>query len=90
MFGSKRIPSSFGIYFRSHQLIETHVRVTLLRWFGKAMGNKNMIGHTEDGRTYKVEIHLRNRITLSCEDGALDMPSTKLYFVNGKGELRSG
>lgn len=70
--------------------IETHVRVTLLRWIGKAMGNKSMIGHTEDGRTYKVEIHPRTRITLNCEDGALDMPATKLYFMDGKGESRSG
>ncbi len=73
------------IDFETLPLIEPHVRVTLLRWIGKAMGNKERIGHTEDGRTYKVEIHPSKRICLQCKDGHLDMPAIRLHFLEGGG-----
>jgi uncharacterized protein (TIGR02677 family) len=74
------------IDFETLPIIEPHVRVTLLRWIGKAMGNKERIGHTEDGRTYKVEIHPTKRICLECQDGHLDMPAIKLHFLEGGAE----
>lgn len=65
--------------------IESHVRVTLLRWVGKAMGNAQKIGQTEDGRSYRVEIPAKKRIILRCDDGNLEMPAIKLHFLTGAG-----
>lgn len=73
------------IDFASLPEIEPHVRVTLLRWIGKAMGNKKRMGYTEDGRTYQVFIHPKKRITLRCQDGNLEMPAIRLHFLERAG-----
>lgn len=69
------------IDFSTLPVLEPHVRITLLRWIGKAMGNQEKIGQTEDGRTYRIEMDTKKQIILQCEDGDLRMPSTKIYFL---------
>ncbi len=73
------------IDFSSLPILEPpHVRVTLLHWVSKAMGNQARIGQTEDGRTYRLEINTHEQIVLRCEDGNLRMPSIKIKFLETK------
>ncbi|HHY15932.1 MAG TPA: TIGR02677 family protein [Firmicutes bacterium] len=72
------------IDFSSLPILEPHVRVTLLHWVSKAMGNRARIGQTEDGRTYRLEINTHEQIVLRCEDGNLRMPSIKIKFLETK------
>jgi uncharacterized protein (TIGR02677 family) len=63
--------------------IEPFVRSTLLRWVGRALGNQDRIGKTEDGRTFRVHIsNSGERIVLRCQDGNLEMPAMVLEFLN--------
>jgi uncharacterized protein (TIGR02677 family) len=61
--------------------IESHVRVTLLRWLTKGSSSPNGISKTEDGRIFKVVLPRKDeRCTLDCEDGKLQMPAYKIIF----------
>ncbi|HZJ56809.1 MAG TPA: TIGR02677 family protein [Clostridia bacterium] len=63
--------------------IEPFVRNTLLRWVGRAMANKERMGKTEDGRTYRVHIDKKSpRMTLRCQDGNLEMPPMIMEFLS--------
>ena len=71
------------IAFMNLPEVEPFVRNTLLRWVGRAMANKDKIGKTEDGRTYRIHMDAKGkRITLRCQDGDLDMPSMVMEFID--------
>ncbi len=73
------------IDFSSLPVLKPHVRITLLRWVSKAMGNQARIGQTEDGRAYQLEVDAEQQIVLRCEDGNLRMPAIKIKFLEAKG-----
>lgn len=61
--------------------IESHVRITLLRWLSKGNHAPNKCGKTEDGRAFKVILPEENKYCiLDCEDGKLKMPAYKILF----------
>lgn len=63
-------------------IIEPHVRITLLKWIGKASGSPEKKVKTEDGRIVLLIPPADNkRCLLKCEDGVLEMPDYKLKFV---------
>jgi uncharacterized protein (TIGR02677 family) len=62
-------------------VIPKHVRVTLLKWIGKASAAPGKIAKTEDGRIFKLVLpHGGKRCTLHSEDGDLEMPAYILKF----------
>ncbi len=61
--------------------IESHTRVTLLRWLTKGISSSNWTSKTEDGRIYKIVLSKENdECILDCEDGKLQMPAYKIVF----------
>ncbi|HZJ83290.1 MAG TPA: TIGR02677 family protein [Clostridia bacterium] len=62
--------------------IEPFVRKTLLHWVGRALANKEKIGKTEDGRTYRIHIDKGSHMTLRCQDGDLEMPPMIMEFIS--------
>ena len=61
--------------------IPQHVRVTLLKWIGKAAASHSKTAKTEDGRIFRLVLpHKDRRFTLQSEDGRLEMPSYILKF----------
>jgi len=69
------------IDFASLPEIESHVRVTLLRWLTKGNNSPNKISKTEDGRVFKVIMPKKDEVcTLDCEDGRLQMPAYRIVF----------
>jgi uncharacterized protein (TIGR02677 family) len=61
--------------------VEPFVRITLLRWIGKAMGNRSRMAKTEDGRLYRVIFPKDNeRVWLKCRDGNINMPAFIIEF----------
>ncbi|MCX7843087.1 MAG: TIGR02677 family protein [Clostridia bacterium] len=69
------------IDMESLPLIPQHVRVTLLKWIGKAVSTSGKTAKTEDGRVFRLIIPQNGRrFTLRSEDGCLEMPAYKLRF----------
>ncbi len=69
------------IAFEYLPIIPSHVRITLLKWIGKAVTHKNRVGKTEDGKQFKLEIPTNGqRCVLKCEDGNLNMPAYRIIF----------
>lgn len=69
------------IYIARLPIIKSHVRVTLLRWIGKASNSSDKRVKTEDGRIIKLEYPKDgSRCLLRCEDGQLEMPAYVLKF----------
>ncbi|HLS06907.1 MAG TPA: TIGR02677 family protein [Bacillota bacterium] len=62
-------------------VIEPYVRKMFLTWIGKAMARKDRTFQTEYGRTVKVILNDKERITLRATDGALEMPQVVFRFV---------
>ncbi|HHW01434.1 MAG TPA: TIGR02677 family protein [Thermoanaerobacterales bacterium] len=61
--------------------VEPFVRITLLRWIGKAMGSRNKTAKTEDGRQYRVIFPKdHERVWLKCTDGNINMPAFIIEF----------
>lgn len=62
--------------------IESHVRLTLLRWLSKGINSADKKGKTEDGRVYKVESprDKDDKCILISEDGTLEMPAYIIRF----------
>ncbi|GAB3798032.1 TIGR02677 family protein [Virgibacillus kimchii] len=60
--------------------VEPHVRKLLLSWLGKAMVRKDRTIKTELGRKVRVVLH-GERITLTSEDGMLEMPNVTFQFI---------
>lgn len=61
--------------------VEPFVRTTLLRWIGKAVGNRKRMGKTDDGRIYRVHLpKSHERIWLRCTDGNINMPAFVIEF----------
>lgn len=62
--------------------IDSHVRLTLLRWLSKAMNSADRKAKTEDGRVYKVENpkSMDERCRLACTDGNFEMPAYIIRF----------
>ncbi len=64
-------------------VIPSHVRITLLKWIGKATSAPDNTGKTEDGKEFKlIKPIYGKRCTLKCEDGNLQMPAYKIKFKN--------
>ncbi len=62
--------------------IESHVRITLLRWLSKGNNSSNGEGKTEDGRKYRILLPDKNKYcTLESEDGSLNMPHYIIKFT---------
>lgn len=71
------------IDFTRLPVIPSHVRITLLKWIGKATASLDNTGKTEDGREFKLnEPKYGERCILKCEDGNLQMPAYKIEFKN--------
>lgn len=68
------------IDFAQLPLIEPFVRTALLRWLGKALATPELVGKTEDGRTYRVEVDSGEPIIVKCSDGDFTMPPVKIKF----------
>lgn len=70
------------IDFSELPLIPSNVRVTLLKWIGKATASHDNIAKTEDGREFKlIKPVYDQRCILKCEDGNLSMPDYKIVFL---------
>ena len=75
-------------YIRDHAidlsrlpLIPPHVRITLLKWIGKASASPDHRAKTEDGRMISlIPPKDGQRCILRCEDGQLEMPAYILRF----------
>ncbi len=81
----KRVMESYiegkTIDFAALPKIESHVRVTLLRWLSKGNNSSNSKAKTEDGRVYRVIPPEKGKYCiLECEDGTLNMPAYKIHF----------
>ncbi|WP_409296777.1 TIGR02677 family protein [Peribacillus sp. SCS-26] len=61
-------------------VVEPHVRKLLLTWIGKSMTSTNQTVKTEYGMTCTVILHKETRVTLSAQDGQLEMPDAELIF----------
>lgn len=62
-------------------IIKPHVRITLLKWIGKACSSPERKAKTEDGRVFTLIFPQDNRYCcLRCEDGDLQMPAFTLKF----------
>lgn len=71
------------IVIKDLPLIEQHVRLTLLKWIGKASAAAGKTAKTEDGRLYRLVLPPKGeRCTLKSEDGDLEMPAYVLKFEN--------
>ncbi len=69
------------IDFTRLPVIPSQVRVTLLKWIGKANVSPNKTAKTEDGRLYHLVMPEDGRsCILHCEDGKLQMPAYQLVF----------
>lgn len=69
------------IRFAHLPVIPSHVRVTLLKWIGKAVAHKDKIGKTEEGKKFVLQMPQNGeQCVLKCEDGNLHMPAYKLVF----------
>ena len=69
------------IHFSQLPRIPSHVRVTLLKWIGKATVSAEKTGKTEDGRTFRlIEPVNEERCVLQSEDGDLQMPAYVIEF----------
>ncbi len=69
------------IDFEKLPKIESHVRITLLKWLSKANNSVNKRAKTEDGRIFMI--YLKDgaySCTLNCEDGQLQMPAYVIEF----------
>lgn len=64
-------------------VIPTSVRSTLLRWIAAANTTENRTGLTEFGQAFTL-VQESGRMTLSCEDGDLEMPCYVLVFEEEK------
>ncbi len=69
------------IDFAQLPVVEPFVRMTLLRWLGRATASPQRQGKTEDGRTFVVDVGGGPDITLRSTDGHLQMPPVVLTFV---------
>jgi len=71
-------------------LIEAHVRLTILKWIGKALHSPDRRGKTDDGRGYQLIFPADNaRTVLRCSDGDLELPAFTLIFAGGAGDERA-
>jgi uncharacterized protein (TIGR02677 family) len=61
-------------------IVDRSVRITILRWIGKASVNSDKKAKTEDGRIYKLIWDDSLYCTLRCTDGELHMPAFILEF----------
>ncbi|GAA0589983.1 TIGR02677 family protein [Virgibacillus siamensis] len=64
-------------------VIEPYVRKMFLGWIGKAMARKDQTFKTEYGRTVKVVLDKEKRVTLTAEDGLMEMPAVTFQFLDG-------
>lgn len=65
--------------------IKSNFRKTLLKWISKAGQMQNHEIVIEDGRKIKlIYPHNKERCTLKCEDGNLEMPAFELEFIENK------
>ena len=73
------------IDIKSLPVIKSNFRKTLLKWISKAGQMQNHEIVIEDGRRIKL-IYPQNkeRCTLKCEDGNLEMPTFELSFIENK------
>ncbi|MDI3535694.1 MAG: TIGR02677 family protein [Eubacteriaceae bacterium] len=76
------------IDFKNLPVIESHVRVTLLRWLSKGLGSSSRQGKTEDGRYYQVLMPnpADQTCILNCHDGSLTMPAYVIEFLDQEGD----
>jgi uncharacterized protein (TIGR02677 family) len=66
-------------------VIESYVRVTLLKWISKAIGQREKIGKTDDGKEYTVILPENGEeCWLECVDGKLYMPAYIIEFKKTK------
>lgn len=66
-------------------LVDSHVRITLLKWISKACTSEKKTAKTEDGRSFRLqEPQNKERCILHSEDGDLEMPSYVLVFSESK------
>lgn len=70
------------IDFSKLPIIDSNVRLTLLRWLSKGMNSPEKIGKTEDGRVYRVESPKTKleKCELICTDGTFEMPAYVIRF----------
>ncbi len=62
-------------------VIPSHVRITMLKWIGKAITTVDKKAKTEDGRIVTLVLPQNGeRCILKCEDGFLEMPAYTLKF----------
>lgn len=65
--------------------IKSNFRKTLLKWISKAGQMQNYEIVIEDGRKIKLKYpQNKERCTLRCEDGNLEMPAFELEFIENK------
>jgi uncharacterized protein (TIGR02677 family) len=70
------------IDFSSLPKVQSHVRLTLLKWVGKASTSPSGTAKTEDGRVFQLLIPDHNkRCMLESEDGNLEMPAYIIKFI---------
>ena len=69
------------IVIKDLPVIEQHVRLTLLKWIGKASAATGKAAKTEDGRLFRLVLPSKGeRCILRSEDGNLEMPAYVLMF----------
>ncbi len=67
--------------------ISVPMRITLLRWVGRACASWDRKGKTEDGRVFRlIDPPNGARCNLRCEDGNLEMPAYKICFEEGQSQ----
>lgn len=62
-------------------VVQPFVRKLLLSWIGKAMVKADRTIKTEYGDVVKVKLDRSRTITLTAEDGQLEMPAVTLLFI---------
>ena len=73
------------INIKSLPEIKSNFRKTLLKWISKAGQMQNHEIVIEDGRKIKLKYpQNKERCTLKCEDGNLEMPAFELEFIENK------
>ncbi len=70
-----------SIILRELSFSDPYIRKTLLTWIGRCMGSRQLVAKTETGRKFRLSKIDDSRITLSWEDGTMQLPNYIIQFL---------